>query len=79
MNLKSNRFGIEVELTAYLGKIRARMQELPIGYYPRSQLQGKKINWKDGVAALKHLVYFNFFVSREEAFTALPEKYLGSQ
>jgi glycosyltransferase involved in cell wall biosynthesis len=36
MQLKSNRFGIEVELTAYLGKARARIQELPIGYYPRT-------------------------------------------
>ncbi len=78
MNLTSKRFGIEVELTAYLGKIRARIQELPISYHPRTQLQGKKINWKDGVAALKHLLYFNFFVSRESAFKNLPDKYLGN-
>jgi glycosyltransferase involved in cell wall biosynthesis len=75
MNLKSQRFGIEVELTAYLGKIRARIYELPISYYPRTQLQGKKINWKDGVAALVHLVRFNCFVSTEEAFTCLPDRY----
>ena len=79
MNLKSKRFGIEVELTAYLGKIRTRIHELPIDYFPRSRLQGKKINWKDGVAALKHLIYFNFLVSRKEAFTELPAKYLGSE
>jgi glycosyltransferase involved in cell wall biosynthesis len=76
MQLKSKRFGIEVELTAYLGKVRARIQEQPIGYYPRTRLQGKKINWKDGVAALKHLIYFNFMVSPEEAFKNLPKKYL---
>ena len=75
MNLKSKRFGIEVELTAYLGKIHARIHELPIGYYPRTRLQGKKISWKDGVAALKHLVYFNLIVSKQEAFRDLPKRY----
>ena len=75
MNLRSKRFGIEVELTAYLGKVRARIHELPIGYYPRTKLQGKKINWKDGVAALKHLIYFNFFISEDQAFTKLPAHY----
>jgi glycosyltransferase involved in cell wall biosynthesis len=79
MNLQSRRFGIEVELTAYLGKIRARIYELPISYFPRTQLQGKKINWRDGVAALGHLVRFNCFVSLEDAFTALPERYSPSQ
>ena len=77
MNLTSQRFGIEVELTAYMGKIKARIFELPINYFPRTVLQGKKINWKDGVAALKHLIYFNFFRSTNEAFkSTLPEKYL---
>ncbi len=75
MNLKSMRFGIEVELTAYVAKSRARVFELPIHYFPRTYLQGKKINWKDGVAALWHLIWFNFLVSKEEAFTGLPEKY----
>jgi len=60
MDLVSNRFGFEVEVTAKLGKIdNLRMEELPIRYYPRTQLQGKKINWKDGFAALWHLFYFN--------------------
>lgn len=75
MNLKSQRFGIEVELTAYLAKTSARIHEVPIHYYPRSKLQGKKINWKDGVAALWHLVRFNWFVSSDEAFRDLPDKY----
>ena len=69
MNLTSKRFGIEVEFTSYLAKTPARIHELPICYYPRTQLQGKKINWKDGVAALKHIFYFNFFVSFKEAFS----------
>lgn len=78
MNLVSNRFGIEVEFTAYLAKIRPRVAELPISYYPRNYLQGKKINWKDGVAALIHLLRFNLFTPVEEAFKAVPERYLPS-
>jgi glycosyltransferase involved in cell wall biosynthesis len=75
MRLTSNRFGIEVELTAYLAKTTARIFEVPIKYYPRTRLQGKKINWKDGVAALWHLVRFNFMVKLDEAFDRLPETY----
>lgn len=68
MNLRSRRFGIEVELTAYVAKARARVQELPVSYQPRTRQQGKKIGWRDGVAALWHLIYFNCLVSAEEAF-----------
>jgi glycosyltransferase involved in cell wall biosynthesis len=68
MNLQSKRFGIEVELTAYVAKTRARIFELPISYFPRTRLQGKKINWKDGIAALGHLIRFNLLVSPEQAF-----------
>ena len=75
MNLRSQRFGIEVELTAYIAKTRTRIYELPISYFPRTRLQGKKINWKDGVAALFHLVKFNWFTSYEDAFKNLPERY----
>jgi glycosyltransferase involved in cell wall biosynthesis len=69
MNLKSKRFGFEVEVTAYVAKTQARIFELPISYFPRTRLQGKKINWKDGVAALFHLIRFNLLTSPDEAFT----------
>lgn len=75
MRLKSRRFGIEVEMTAYLGKVRARIQERPISYAPRSRSEGKKINWKDGFAALWHLLRFNFLTSSRSAFEALPPRY----
>lgn len=76
MRLKSQRFGIEVELTAYIAKSRARIFELPISYYPRTKLQGKKINWRDGVAALRHLIHFNWRVDFDEAFLpSLPLRY----
>ena len=75
MNLTSRRFGVEVELTAYLAKSSARIYELPISYHPRTRLQGKKINWRDGFAALYHLVRYNFFRSFDQSFKGLPEKY----
>jgi len=68
MNLRSERFGFEVEVTAYIAKTTARVFELPISYYPRTRLQGKKINWKDGFAALFHIIRFNVFTSSEVAF-----------
>jgi glycosyltransferase involved in cell wall biosynthesis len=76
MNLRSRRFELEVEVTAYLAKTHARMFELPIHYYPRTRLQGKKINWRDGFSALYHLVHFNLFVPYEKAFHDLPPRYL---
>lgn len=76
MNLKSRRFGIEVELTAYVAKVRARVFELPIRYYPRTRLAGKKICWKDGVAALWHLLHYNRLTSVEKAFSEVPAQYL---
>ena len=59
--LVSNRFGIEVELTARLAQAGARIWELPISYSGRTYAEGKKINWQDGVAALWHVLRFNFF------------------
>ena len=75
MRLRSNRFGVEVELTAYTAKTAARILELPIHYYPRTYLQGKKITWRDGVSALLHLIRFNYLISASEAFHGLPACY----
>lgn len=77
MRLKSKRFGIEVELTASIAKTKARLFELPISYFPRTRLQGKKIGWRDGVAAFFHLLYFNLFQKLEDAYDPerLPPRY----
>jgi glycosyltransferase involved in cell wall biosynthesis len=57
--LKADRFGIEPELTARLAQSRARIYELPISYAGRTYAEGKKIGWKDGVAAFWHIVRAN--------------------
>jgi glycosyltransferase involved in cell wall biosynthesis len=76
MNLTSRRFGIEVEMTAYVAKTNAFLVEVPISYNPRTKQEGKKINWTDGMAALYHLVRFNYFVNTQTAFSHLPQKYV---
>lgn len=50
--LKENRFGIEPELTARVGRANVRVYEVPISYFGRTYEEGKKIGWKDGVRAL---------------------------
>ena len=57
--LTSDRFGFEPELTARLAQARARIWEVSISYSGRTYAEGKKIGWKDGVAALFHIVRFN--------------------
>jgi glycosyltransferase involved in cell wall biosynthesis len=57
--LTSDRFGFEPELTARLAQAGARIWEVPISYSGRTYAEGKKIGWRDGVAALWHIVRFN--------------------
>jgi glycosyltransferase involved in cell wall biosynthesis len=57
--LVSDRFGLEVELTAKLARARARVWEIPISYSGRTYAEGKKIDWRDGLAALWHILRFN--------------------
>ena len=57
--LTSNRFGFEVEITARLAQARARIWELPISYDGRTYAEGKKITWRDGFAAIFHILRYN--------------------
>jgi glycosyltransferase involved in cell wall biosynthesis len=57
--LTSNRFGFEVEITARLSQCGARVWELPISYSGRTYAEGKKITWRDGLAAFVHILRFN--------------------
>ena len=50
--IDSNDFRLEPELTIKLAKRQARLFEIPISYSGRTYQEGKKINWRDGVAAL---------------------------
>lgn len=48
------------EVTAKIARRGIRIQEVPIGYYPRSIQEGKKIGWRDGVVALWTLIKYRF-------------------
>ncbi|MBM3238575.1 glycosyltransferase family 2 protein [Candidatus Poribacteria bacterium] len=56
--LKCDRFGFEPEITAKIAKRKYRIYETPISYSGRDYSEGKKINWKDGVAALYYIIRF---------------------
>ena len=57
--LTAKRFGIEPEITALVKK--HRVYEVGISYYGRTSQEGKKINWRDGLAAIWHIIKFNIF------------------
>ena len=59
--LTSDRFGFEPELTARLAQAHAKIWELPISYSGRTYEEGKKIGWRDGIAAFWHIFRFNVF------------------
>jgi glycosyltransferase involved in cell wall biosynthesis len=60
IDLKSKRFGFEPEITIKLAKKGCRFYEVPISYHGRTYEEGKKITWKDGVAALYYMIRFKF-------------------
>jgi len=72
--IRSNRFGLEPELTAKVARLRCRIYEVPISYHGRQYSEGKKIGWKDAVAALFTILRFAIWpdIGREDAgFTTL--------
>jgi glycosyltransferase involved in cell wall biosynthesis len=60
IQIRSNRFGFEPEITAKIAKGKWRVYEVPITYAGRTYEEGKKITWKDGVQALWCIVRFTF-------------------
>jgi glycosyltransferase involved in cell wall biosynthesis len=65
--LTSERFGFEPEVTARLAQAGARIWEMPISYAGRTYAEGKKIGWRDGVAAILHILRYNIFSPKRVA------------
>jgi glycosyltransferase involved in cell wall biosynthesis len=63
-DLKENRFGIEIELTARWAKAGMRFAERPIRYHHRWYGEGKKITWRDGIAALACILKYSLIPRR---------------
>ena len=61
ITLHSDRFGFEPEVTIKVARLGCRIYEVPISYHGRTYDEGKKIGWKDGVAALYHMIKYRFF------------------
>jgi glycosyltransferase involved in cell wall biosynthesis len=61
IQLQSRRFGFEPEITVKVAKLGCRIYEVPISYHGRTYAEGKKISWRDGIAALFHIIRYRFF------------------
>ena len=61
ITLYSDRFGFEPEITAKLARRKCKIVEVPISYRGRDYHEGKTVSWKDGVAAIFHILRFRFF------------------
>ncbi len=59
LEIECDRFGFEPEITAKVARLGCRIYELPISYWGRGYEAGKKITWRDGIAALYHILRFN--------------------
>ena len=60
IQIEEPRFGFEPEITAKMAQLGVRIYEVPISYYGRTYAEGKKINWRDGVSALRCILKYNF-------------------
>lgn len=61
ITLRSDRFGFEPEITAKLARRKCKIVDVPISYRGRDYHEGKTVSWKDGVAAIFHIIRFRFF------------------
>jgi glycosyltransferase involved in cell wall biosynthesis len=61
LSLTAERFGIEPELTIKVARLGVRVYEVPIRYHGRTYAEGKKITWRDGLAAVYHIIRYRFF------------------
>jgi len=60
LDLQSNRFGVDAEITVKVARGRFRIFEVPVSYFARSRAEGKKIRLRDGLSALAALVRYRF-------------------
>ncbi len=73
MRLTTDRFGFEPEVTARVAQLRCRIYEVPISYWGRDYGDGKKITWRDGVAAFWFIFKFNI-LDRMPSVSRAPER-----
>ena len=60
IDIKEHRFGFEPEITAKVARMKLRIYEIGITYSGRTYQEGKKINWRDGVSAIRCIIKYRF-------------------
>jgi glycosyltransferase involved in cell wall biosynthesis len=73
MLITSSGFGFEIEVTAKIAKLKCSVYEVPISYYGRTYEEGKKIGFKDGVAALWYILKYNLLTSLPQSYGTIPQ------
>lgn len=73
MTISSSGFGFEIEVTAKVAKLKCAVYEVPISYYGRTYEEGKKIGFRDGVAALWYIAKYNLFVGLSSSYRTIPK------
>jgi glycosyltransferase involved in cell wall biosynthesis len=58
LDLQSQRFGIEPEMTCKVSRLGVRIYEVPVSYNGRTYAEGKKIGLKDAFQALWTIIRF---------------------
>ncbi len=66
IDITSNRFGFEPEVTAKIAKLGCRVYEVPISYHGREYWEGKKVGWKDGISTLWAILKYAFWCSESD-------------
>lgn len=69
MIITSSGFGFEIEVTAKVAKLKCSVYEVPISYYGRTYEEGKKIGFKDGLAALWYILKYNLLTNIRNSYT----------
>lgn len=59
--IREDRFGFEPEFTARVARMGARIYEVGVSYHGRTYAEGKKITWKDGISAIRCILFYNIF------------------
>jgi glycosyltransferase involved in cell wall biosynthesis len=73
MTITSSGFGFEIEVTAKVAKLGCAIYEVPISYYGRTYDEGKKIGFRDGVAAVWYILKFNLLVGLKDSYKQIPQ------
>jgi glycosyltransferase involved in cell wall biosynthesis len=78
LDLRSQRFGIEPEITCKVARMRARIYEVPISYNGRTYEEGKKIGWKDAFQAVWTILKYFRWEAPESDVGAITLRRMGA-